>query len=53
MHKAGEPPDEENPIGPWTWSASFRSGPKPREWHYGQRRMQGAPTGRQPATANA
>ena len=24
-----------------TKSASFRSGPEPREWHYGQRRMKG------------
>ena len=33
------PPDQENPLGPCTSSASFRSGPEPREWHYGQRRM--------------
>ena len=34
-----KPPDQENPIGPCTSSASFWSGPEPREWHYGQRRM--------------
>ena len=33
------PPDQENPLGPCTSSASFRSGPEPREWHYGQRQM--------------
>jgi len=32
-----KPPDQENPLGPCTSSASFRSGPEPREWHYGQR----------------
>ena len=53
-----KPPDQENPLGPCTSSASFRSGPEPREWHYGQRRMKGR-TYRsdtwphQPATANA
>jgi hypothetical protein len=34
-----KPPDQENPLGPCTSSASFRSGPEPREWHYGQRHM--------------
>lgn len=35
------PPNQENPLGPCTLSASFRSGPKPREWHYGQRHRTG------------
>ena len=35
------PPDQENPLGPCTSSASFRSGPEPREWHYGQRHIKG------------
>ena len=39
------PPDRENPVGPCTSSASFRSGPEPREWHY-RRASEAAPTGR-------
>jgi len=35
------PPDQENPLGPCTSSASLRSGPETREWHYGQRHMKG------------
>lgn len=53
-----KPPDQENPLGPCTSSASLRSGPEPRVWHYGQRHMKGR-TYRsdtwphQPATAKA
>jgi hypothetical protein len=53
-----KPPDQENSLGPCTSSASFRSGPEPREWHYGRRHMKGR-TYRsdtwphQPATAKA
>ena len=36
-----KPPDQENPLGPCTSSASLRSGPETREWHYGQRHMKG------------
>lgn len=35
------PPDQENPLGPCTSSASCRSGPETREWHYGQRQIKG------------
>ncbi|MDH6234629.1 transposase [Mesorhizobium soli] len=35
------PPDQENPLGPCTSSASLRSGSETREWHYGQRHMKG------------
>jgi hypothetical protein len=53
-----KPPDQENPIWPCTSSASLRSGPEPREWHYGQRRMKSRTyrsdtLPHQPATAEA
>lgn len=53
-----KPPDQENPLGPCTSSASLRSGPEPRVWHGGQRHWKGR-TYRsdtwphQPATAKA
>lgn len=36
-----KPPDQENPLGQCTSSASFRSEPKTREQHHGHRHMTG------------